>query len=182
VSLTDFLEWLGSFLVVVGFLTTGAALQEWRLWRKETGMAADDDKLFTEAVRKYGWILVLVAAVLMIAANAWARDAGQWEAADPAIRNWYQSLMRPDAPSASCCGEADAYWADEVHVKDGKTFATITDDRPDEPLGRPHIDVGTVIEIPPEKLKWDRSNPTGHGVLFVSKGLYAWCFVQGSGI
>jgi hypothetical protein len=33
----------------------------------------------------------------------------------------------------SCCGEADAYWADEIHVRDGKTFATITDDRPDEP-------------------------------------------------
>jgi hypothetical protein len=90
--------------------------------------------------------------------------------------------MRPDAPSASCCGEADAYWADEVHVKEGKTYATITDDRSDEALGRPHIDVGTVIEVPPEKLKWDRANPTGHGVLFVSRGLNAWCFVQNSGI
>jgi len=39
--------------------------------------------------------------------------------------------------------EADAYWADEIHVRDGKTYATINDDRPDEPLGRPHIDNGT---------------------------------------
>jgi len=57
----------------------------------------------------------------------------------------------PDAAgrsSASCCGEADAYWADEIHVRDGKTYATITDDRPDEARGRPHIDVGTEIENP----------------------------------
>ena len=27
---------------------------------------------------------------------------------------WYQSLMQPDVPTSSCCGEADAYWADEI--------------------------------------------------------------------
>ncbi len=94
--------------------------------------------------------------------------------------------MMPDAPNVSCCGEADAYWADEIHVKDGKTFATITDDRDDAPLMRPHIDVGTVIEIPNHKLKWDRGNPTGHSVLFVRTGhdgdQYVYCFVQGTGI
>lgn len=127
-------------------------------------------------------LFALIGGVALIASSARARDSGQWEVADPAIRQWYQTLMRPDAPSSSCCSFADAYYADEVHVKDGKTFATITDDRPDEALGRPHIDVGTVIEIPTEKLKWDRSNPTGHAVLFVSKGGYAWCFVQSSGI
>jgi hypothetical protein len=111
-----------------------------------------------------------------------AKDIGQWENSDPSVREWYRSLMRPDAPQASCCDLADAYWADEIHVKGGKTFATITDDRPDEPLGRPHIDVGTVIEVPDEKLKYDRGNPTGHSVLFVSRGLYAWCFVLGAGI
>lgn len=139
-----------------------------------------------------GWLkVVLVGVVLGVLGGlflgsvrgARARDNGQWsENSDPAIVEWYRSLMRPDAPSASCCSLADAYWADEVHVKDGKTYATITDPRPDEPLGRPHIDVGTVVEIPPEKLKWDKSNPTGHNILFVSKGLYTWCFVQGAGI
>ena len=66
-----------------------------------------------------------------------ARDLGQWENADPAIREWYQALMQPDVPTASCCGEADAYWADEIHVRDGKTYVIITDDRPDEPRGPP---------------------------------------------
>ena len=127
-------------------------------------------------------LFLVVLAIAAASYPALGRDYGQWEASDPTIREWYQSLMRPDTPSASCCAEADAYWADEVHVRGGKTFATITDDRDDAPLGRPHIPVGTEVEVPPEKLKWDRSNPTGHNVLFVSRGLYTWCFVQGSGI
>jgi hypothetical protein len=49
-----------------------------------------------------------------------ARDLGQWEAVNPEIRQWYQALMQPDVPNASCCSEADAYWADEIHVRDGK--------------------------------------------------------------
>ena len=32
-----------------------------------------------------------------------ARDLGQWENGDPAVREWYQSLMQPDAPATSCC-------------------------------------------------------------------------------
>lgn len=112
-----------------------------------------------------------------------ARDLGQWEAQDPAVTEWYRGLMRPDAPESSCCGEADAYWCDDVHVsKDRKTFCKITDDRPDEPRGRPHVDVGTEFEIPNEKLKWDRSNPTGHFIIFLSRGGFVYCFVQGSGI
>lgn len=127
-----------------------------------------------------GILFGLLAALFI--GNVKAHDSGQWEAADPAVREWYRGLMRPDAPHASCCDLSDAYYADVVRVRNGKTFAVITDDRPDDPLGRPHIPTGTEIEVPNEKLKWDRGNPTGHNVLFVSKGLYAWCFVQGSGI
>lgn len=109
----------------------------------------------------------------LLCAPAFAHDHSR-----PDLDSWYKSLMRPDAPASSCCGEADAYWADEVHVRDGKTYATITDDRDDAPLGRPHIPVGTVIEIPNDKLKWDRSNPTGHAVVFVNVYGMVWCFVQ----
>jgi hypothetical protein len=111
-----------------------------------------------------------------------ARDLGQWENGDPGLKQWYQALMQPDVPNASCCGEADAYWADEVHVRDGKTFAIVTDDRPDEPRGRPHIDIGTEIEIPDHKLKWDKSNPTGHGIVFLSRARYVFCYVQPGGV
>ena len=111
-----------------------------------------------------------------------ARDLGQWEGADPAIRQWYQSLMQPDIPTSSCCGEADAYWADEVHVRNGRTYVRVTDDRPDGPLGRPHVEKGTEIEIPHNKLKWDRSNPTGHGIVFMSRTGYVFCYVQPGGV
>jgi hypothetical protein len=105
---------------------------------------------------------------------------------DPTIRMWYQALMQPDAPHASCCGEADAYFADEVHVRNGKTYAVITDDRPDIPRMRPHVEIGTEVEIPDNKLKWDRSNPTGHGVVFLGSGLGSnrnvFCYVQPGGV
>jgi hypothetical protein len=125
--------------------------------------------------------MILVLAFGCVIGGASGRDAGQWENTDPTIRGWYQALMQPDNPNASCCGEADAYWADEVHVKNGKTYAIITDDRPDEPRRRPHVDVGTEVEIPNNKLKWDKSNPTGHGVVFLGRSGSVFCYVQPGG-
>jgi hypothetical protein len=129
-------------------------------------------------------ILVLAFGCVMGVVNA--RDLGQWGNEDPTIREWYQALMQPDAPHASCCGEADAYFADEVHVRNGKTYAVITDDRPDIPRMRPHVEIGTEVEIPDNKLKWDRSNPTGHGVVFLGSGSgrnrYVFCYVQPGGV
>jgi hypothetical protein len=128
-------------------------------------------------------VTILIAALFSIQL-CHARDLGQWNAinSDPAIRDWYKSLMQPDEPRLSCCGEADAYFADEVHFRNGKTYAVITDDRPDAPRMRPHIDIGTEIEVPNNKLKWDKSNPTGHGVVFVSRAGYVFCFVQPGGV
>ena len=129
-------------------------------------------------------VLLIVVAVMItfaLGAAAFGRDLGQWEGGDPAIRDWFQHLERPDVPGVFCCGEADAYWADEIHIRDGRTYATITDDRSDAPLGRPHVDVGTVVEIPAEKLKWDKSNPTGHHIVFLAAGRVVWCFVQTTG-
>lgn len=123
------------------------------------------------------WFLLF----MLLSTGASARDIGQWTNSDPVIRKWYQELMQPDNPSASCCGEADSYWADEMRTHDGRNYAVIGDDRPDEPLGRRHIDNGTEIEIPTNKLKWDRSNPTGHAIIFLSRSDYVFCFVQGGG-
>ena len=127
--------------------------------------------------------MVLGLAFSCVIGVATARDLGQWEASDPAIREWYQALMQPDNPGSSCCGEADAYWADEIHVRDGKTFVVVTDDRPDGPRGRPHVEArNRTIEVPNHKLKWDKSNPTGHGILFLSRSLYVYCYVQPGGV
>lgn len=138
-------------------------------------------------------LVVMSPMLVMLAAltAALAHDDGQWDNADPVVVEWYQHLMQPDHPESSCCGEADAYWCDEIHVKAVsdtdrrvtalRTFCTITDDRPDEPRHRPHIDVGTEIEIPDFKLKWDRGNPTGHSIVFLSYSHHVFCFVQGGG-
>lgn len=132
---------------------------------------------------RYPLPMLVVAAVLALLgwiAPAGAHDNGQWDGSDPAIREWYRGLMQPDNPSLSCCGTADAYWCDAIKVRQGKTYCTITDDRDDKPLGRPHLAIGTEFEIPNHKLKFDRSNPTGHAIIFVAGGAHVLCFVQGT--
>jgi hypothetical protein len=125
--------------------------------------------------------MLAVLALALTPALACAHDFGQWENSDPVVRQWYRSLMQPDVPMMSCCGEADAYWCDTINVRDGKTFCTITDDRPDDPLLRPHVDVGTVIAIPNNKLTWKDGNPVGHAIVFLSREKYVLCFVQTGG-
>jgi hypothetical protein len=124
-----------------------------------------------------GLVTVLAMIVLMFAAHA--HDMNH-----PDQNEWYQSLTQPDHPESLCCGEADAYYADEIHFKNGKTYAVITDDRDDAPLRRPHVPNGTEVEVPSGKLKWDRGNPTGHGVLFMSRQPYnyVYCYVQPGGV
>ena len=130
--------------------------------------------------RALAWLAGFIVAFAITAAQA--RDLGQWERNDPRISAWFKSLMQPDNPHMSCCGEADAYWADGVEVKDGQIIAIITDNRPDEPLGRAHVPVGTRIVVPPHKLKWDRGNPTGHTVIFLSRDRSVYCYVQNGGV
>jgi hypothetical protein len=126
--------------------------------------------------------LVLCAAFGCFMSVANARDFGQWESVNPGIREWYQALMQPDNPAVSCCGEADAYWADSFEVEGDQYVAIITDTRPDEPLRRKHIDIGTRIVVPNHKLKYDQSNPTGHGIIFLSRGDFVYCYVAPGGV
>ena len=142
-----------------------------------------------------GLLLIVIATLVLSWSYAYPMDGPAWDKETPAIREWYKNLMQPDVPTASCCGLADAYWCDTIITRtstfDGKVHVScrITDDRPDAPLnGRPHIPMGTEIEIPEKKLKWDRGNPTGHAIVFLGRGgqygqtQYVFCFVQGTGI
>lgn len=109
-----------------------------------------------------------------------ARNLGQFDSNTDQAK-WFRDLMQPDSPSVSCCGSADAYYCDELHTKDGKNYCTITDDRDDAPLGRVHIDVGTEISIPDNKMMTGKqifgTNPTGHSIVFLSSARFVWCFV-----
>lgn len=126
--------------------------------------------------------VILIAIVLSVAlsVSAKSRDFGQWENSNNKL--WFESLRQPDNPALSCCGEADAYWADKVEVQGDKVYAIITDDRPDAPLGRRHIPVGTRFEVPPHKIKYDRGNPTGHIVIFINVADQVLCYVQNGGV
>jgi hypothetical protein len=119
------------------------------------------------------WAAVFVVSIC----RAPARDLGQWEGVDPVHREWFNGLKRPDNPSLSCCGLADAYWADSYEVKDDQYIAIITDERDDKPLGRVHIENGKRFAVPNSKIKWDRGNPTGHGIVFIGHGLEIHCYL-----
>ena len=123
--------------------------------------------------------LALLLTFVLVAAGL-ARDLGQWSGSDPEISSWYKGLRQPDNPALSCCGEADAYWADKFEVIDGKVYATITDDRDDAPLGRRHIPNGTRFEIPVNKIMNNGGNPTGHVVIFINPGDQVLCYVTGT--
>ena len=115
----------------------------------------------------FGVVIILFA----MAVYAWPRDLGQWGDVDPAQVKWFAGLMQPDNPQTSCCGEADAYWADEQITETDemgkqKVIAIITDERDDEPLKRLHEPVGKRYEVPPNKIVRKDGNPTGHFIIF----------------
>lgn len=129
-----------------------------------------------------GALMLALLGIWLVAGATQARDLGQWQGTDPLVRQWYKTLMQPDNPHISCCGEADAYWADQTEVKDGKVFAIVTDDRPDAPLNRRPVPPGTRVEIPPHKMTWKHGNPTGHAIVFLGTDNAVLCFVPGGGV
>ena len=126
-------------------------------------------------------VAVLIAFLFASTFMAMARPGGSWDA-DPDTQHWVQGLMQPDNPYQSCCGRADAYWADSFDVENGSTVATITDDRDDAALGRPHRPSGTKVVVPDQKMKWDNGNPTGHGWLFLATDGHVYCYVTPGGV
>jgi hypothetical protein len=124
--------------------------------------------------------LCIALLALVMCAPALARDNGQWEGQSAHVRQWFKNLMQPDNPHVSCCGEADAYWADSFEVDGDRYVAIITDDR-DMP-GRPSIAAGTKFAVPNYKMKWDEGNPTGHGVIFIGTHGQIYCYIAPGGV
>ena len=124
---------------------------------------------------------VWAAVFVLFICTAPARDLGQWDSLDPTVRKWFDELMRPDEPNFRCCGLADAYWADSYEVKGDQYVAIITDPRDDIPLRRPHVENGKRFAVPNTKIKWDRGNPTWHGIIFIGNGAEVLCYVPPGG-
>lgn len=119
------------------------------------------------------YLIAALAALVLIINPVMSKDVGQWTNVDPEVSAWFKTLRQPDNP-ASCCGEADAYWADSYETEGDHYVAIITDDRPDEPLKRKHVPIGTRIPVPNFKMKFDKGNPTGHGIIFLNQSVTAW--------
>ena len=72
-------------------------------------------------------ILILTSIVVVSGVvEAKARDDGQWANVPENIRRWFESLKQPDHPRLSCCGEADAFEADQFEVEGDHYVAIIT--------------------------------------------------------
>jgi hypothetical protein len=106
---------------------------------------------------------------------ALARPSPQWADEPLPVRQWFQSLMQPDNPNLSCCGEADAFEADDFEIEGDHYVAIITN-------GKGVIPSGTRIAVPNHKMKWDRGNPTGHGIIFIGSQGQVYCYVTPSGV
>ena len=86
-----------------------------------------------------------------------------------AINNWYLNAQRNDYANGgslgSCCGPADAYWADVSEIKNGELYVTITDDRlVPYRIARD----GQVYRVLSDVIDRKRQgNPTGHAIIFI---------------
>jgi hypothetical protein len=118
---------------------------------------------------------LLVALGLIAPTLALSRPSPQWASEPANIRQWFQSLMQPDQPYMSCCGEADAFEADLFEVEGDHYVAIVTD-------GKGLIANGTRIPVPNAKMKWDAGNPTGHGVIFIGGQGQVYCYVAPGGV
>lgn len=141
-------------------------------------------------MRHAATLMFLAVASCQPAEPVFSRNiGGQWDATADDVKKWFGSLKQPDN-GISCCGEADAYYADSFEAMGDQYVAIVTDER--DIKGRPPIPVGTKIIIPNNKLKFDQGNPTGHGIVFVqhrddeddapNNGWHVFCYVTPGGI
>lgn len=117
----------------------------------------------------------VVSVLALLASPAVANDP--WNGVDPLTRQWFETLMQPDHPRVSCCGEADAYEADDFAVEGDHYVAIITGYR-----SVSNIPLGTRIPVPNEKLKYDAGNPTGHGIIFIGSQGQVFCYIAPAAI
>ncbi len=64
---------------------------------------------------------------------------------------------------------------DQFAVEGDHYVAVITD-------GKGTIPNGTRLSVPNQKMKWDRGNPTGHGIIFIGTDGHIYCYVTPGGV
>jgi hypothetical protein len=84
-----------------------------------------------------------------------------------ATAKFYETWMRPDVPTSSCCNKQDCYMTRIRRVL-GKLQAV-------------HRESGDWIDIPPEKVEQNRDSPDGMSHMCASTAKYVFCFKEGGG-
>lgn len=112
-------------------------------------------------------------SIILHGLSVWGHDS------NTPYAQWINSLMKPDIPLSSCCGVADQYYVKEY--------------RPSQRQGIAFIAVVTAhdgsssfsVDVPVEKVIWNRPNPTGRGVIFIRDNDWdstVVCFVPSLGL
>lgn len=116
------------------------------------------------------FILFASLALSGVADRTNASDAGQWAGSSPEVQHWFRSLMQPEHPMVSCCGEADGYPVEhwESAGLEHKDYIVTLED-------------GRTFYVPASKTQWRDGNPTGRDILFIGSRNTIYCFVLGSG-
>lgn len=107
---------------------------------------------------------------------ATGKEGGNWDSVDPEVREWIGTLKMPDQPQISCCGEADAYFADLGEAGPDGNYAIVTDNRGN------FLPVGTKLFIPPHKVQNKQGNPSGHVVVFANTSGTVFCMIPMGGV
>lgn len=114
--------------------------------------------------------LVVVASIALAAAPVVADERVHQhptETITGPTGKFYETWMRPDVPTSSCCNEKDCY-ATPARTRDGKLQAL-------------HRESGEWIDVPPEKVEMNRDSPDGRNHLCASSAKFVFCFVMGGG-
>ena len=100
-----------------------------------------------------------------------ARDIGpplglrsQWEDQDKRLREWFNSVKRPDLPNVSCCGEADAFRV--AVLSETATEVTVQVIEPNRFL--PEVKVGRVFKFSRNALQHRYGNAVGVPLIFIT--------------
>lgn len=84
-----------------------------------------------------------------------------------ATAKFYETWMRPDMPTSSCCNKQDCDAVEQVRQHNGQWEA--------KPQGS-----NAWISIPPEKVELNRDSPDGRSHL-CRAGSTVFCFIAGAG-
>jgi hypothetical protein len=119
-------------------------------------------------------ITALIVSVSMVTCHqARAMDHG-FNPNNPTVR-WFQSKMRPDQPSLSCCGKGEAYPVARYQENPDHTYTAWLADgsalKYPDGTTRDYFDMATPITVPKDKvndLRDDLDNPTDVSWVFMT--------------